>query len=202
MTTLVLVRHGPSAYAHAAGALDGSGVEQWRTHYDAAGVREDAQPPAALMRIAAEADCVVTSDLPRARESATRLFGKRPLITSPLLREFPLAVPKWPTRLPLAAWGAIIYLHWQIRRWRGRALTPADRAQVTDALRFVIAHTGVGATSVVVTHGVRRVLLAEQLVQDGWAARARHGGYGHWSAWIFQRATPPTPALQRRAKAV
>ena len=114
-----LVRHGPSAHVPAAGAIDRAGVEKWRDAYDSAGIRTDSEPPAALVRIAANASHIIASDLNRAVRSAERLAPRRQIRVSELFREAPLAIPRWPTRLPPGVWGAFITLGWSYRIVRG-----------------------------------------------------------------------------------
>src|SRR6185436_11512114 len=116
---IVLVRHGPSAHLQRGGFVDRSAVERWRDAYDAAGIRADCRPPVALVETAADATHIIASDLPRAVESAERLAPQRAVWLSELLREIPLAIPRWPTRLPLEAWGVLIHLGWMQRIARG-----------------------------------------------------------------------------------
>lgn len=201
VSTLVLIRHGPSAYVHPAGVIDRVGVEEWRTNYDAAGIRATAQPPADVVDLVARAACVLSSDLRRASESAARLALARPVLASALLRETPLAIPHWPTRLPLGAWGALIFAHWQYRRLRGTALDPLERARVSEATTFVATQIRAGTTGVVVTHGVFRALMASELLRAGWVASGRRGGYGHWSTWSFQRPGAASRGVETPAAA-
>jgi broad specificity phosphatase PhoE len=186
VASLVLVRHGPSAHVHLGGAIDRAGVERWRADYDAAGLLSIAQPPAELVAVAARASCVLASDLARATESAVRLAGSRSVQSTPLLRELPLDVPAWPTRLPLGVWGTLIYLNWQYRVLRGTDPHVSERTRVGAATAFVTSQVGAGATGIVVTHGAFRKLLAAHLIAIGWCSTGRRGGYGHWSAWTFQ----------------
>ncbi len=151
--------------------------------YDVAGLAPGARPPAALCEMAARADVLMTSDLQRARESAEQLVPARELIVTPLLRETPLPVPRWPTRLPLRMWGALMYASWKL----GASLGAEERQRVLDAAVFVGARVASGQTAVAVTHGVFRALLADALRRTGWQQIARRGGYGHWSTWEFQR---------------
>jgi broad specificity phosphatase PhoE len=182
---IVLVRHGPSAHVHAGGAVDRSGMQAWRTAYDAAGIQAVSQPPAELIRLAAEAEHIVASDLPRAVASAERLAPRREIVTSALLREAELAIPAWPTRLPLGAWGLLITLGWGSRIVRGVEASADDRARVADAANWLAKLTADGSMAVVVTHGVFRRLLGRRLVGMGWKCRARQGGYRPWRAWSF-----------------
>ncbi|MFL5537974.1 MAG: histidine phosphatase family protein [Longimicrobiaceae bacterium] len=182
---IVLVRHGPSAHVHTAGMVDRAGMEAWRTAYDAAGVLDVSRPPDALVRLAADAAHVVASDLPRAVASAERLAPGREIGTSALLREIPLAIPRWPTRLPLRAWGMLIGLGWGYRIVRRTDATTAERARVAEAAEWLAGLAAGGSSVLAVTHGAYRRLLATHLLALGWTCTERRDGYRPWSAWSF-----------------
>ena len=181
---IVLVRHGPSAHVDAGGAVDYTGINAWRASYDVAGILAEAQPPSTLRSLAANATHLVSSDLLRAVESAQRLAAGRHVLVSELLREAPLAIPNWPTRLPLLGWAMLIHLAWQYRIVRGTDPPEIDGARAAAAAQWLSELVADGSTAVVVTHGVFRRLLALDLASRGWNAR-RDGGYRHWSAWIL-----------------
>jgi broad specificity phosphatase PhoE len=186
---IILVRHGRSAHVHA-GAIDRTGVETWRTAYDSAGIHEVSHPPPALVQLAADAEHVVASDLRRAVKSAERLAPGREIRTSALLREMPLAIPAWPTRLPLGAWGLLITLGWGYRIARGADAGEAERARAAAAAEWLTGVTADGSTALAVTHGAFRRMLAKQLLASGWTSAGRVGGYRPWSSWSFVRPVP------------
>jgi broad specificity phosphatase PhoE len=182
---IVLVRHGRSAHVHA-GAIDRAGVERWRDAYDSAGIHEVSHPPPTLVQAAADAEHVVASDLRRAVESAERLAPGREIRTTALLREMPLAIPAWPTRLPLGAWGLLISIDWGYRIVRGAAAAEADRARAAAAAEWLAGLAADGSTVLAVTHGAFRRMVARQLLALGWRSTDRRGGYRPWSAWSFE----------------
>lgn len=190
---IVLVRHGLSAHVHTAGAVGRAGMEAWRAAYDAAGIHARSQPPDALIRIAAEADHVVASDLARAVESARRLAPSREIRTTELLRETPLHIPAWPTRLPLGGWGFVITLDWGWRIARGRDASAEERARAAAAVEWLAALAANESIVLAVTHGAVRRLLANRLLSAGWSRAGRVGGWRPWSAWSF---ISPTPGFQ------
>ena len=183
--SLILVRHGPSAHIHRGGALDADGVREWRVAYDAAGLRPGAGPDQRLIEIAAAATHIVSSDMPRAVDSVARIAFGRPVHVSALLRETPLAIPDWPTRLPLGAWDTIIYLAWRYRLMRGSDPEGLECARVAAAVALLTGLVADGTSACVVTHGAFRLLLSQRLHECGWRDAGRRGGYGHWSTWSF-----------------
>jgi len=185
MSRIVLVRHGPSAHVAETRVFDHAGVERWRSDYDAAGIQSSDSPPEELKAQAAAAQHLIASDMRRATESANRLAPGRSIQTSSLLRESPLAIPHWPTRLPLIAWATIINAAWSWRILRGEEVSAAERARADDAAEWLVSTVADGSVAVVVTHGVFRRLIAQQLVARGWSSVHRDGGYRPWSSWHY-----------------
>lgn len=188
---IVLVRHGPSSHLHNGGPVDRDGVQRWRDARDAAGIKTTPPPPRALLDVAGRSTHIVSSDLPRALTSAEVLAPKRPVRVSHLFREIPLAIPPWPTRLPLVAWEALVHVAWSIRIARGTDTSAEERARGEAAAAWLGKVVGHQGTALVVTHGVFRRLLAMELQARGWTAADRRGGYGHWSSWTFSRLLRP-----------
>ena len=184
---IVLVRHGHSAHTARGGWIDAAGVLRWRNAYDAAGILPDSLPPPDLVAEATRADCLISSDLPRAIASAERLAPGRTPRISPLVREMYLDLPRWlVARWPLPVWEACITAHWFVREWRGGIATPEELRRAADAVESLEQTSREAATTVVVTHGAFRRLLSMRLVERGWALVARTGGYANWSAWRFR----------------
>jgi broad specificity phosphatase PhoE len=165
--------------------MDRAQLELWRAGYDAAGITDDSHPPAPLLQLAADAKHVIASDLERALRSAERLAPRREIRVSELLRESALAIPPWPTRLPLTIWNVFIHAGWQYQILRGLDVTPDDRARAAAAVDLLAGLVADGSTAVVVTHGVFRRIVAKALLASGWRNLERRGGYQHWSSWTF-----------------
>lgn len=194
---LVLVRHGPSAHRHDGGMVSRDGMMRWRETYDRSGIRAG-RPPTWLTHLAGQAKHVVASDLPRAVMTAEALVPARTVITSELLRESPLAIPRWPTRLPVPVWDGLVHVCWSCRILRGTDVSSAEQARAAaaaDWLSTLVAHDR--STAVVVTHGVFRRLLTKQLVARRWSGQERRAGYAPWSAWTYSvTRTAQSPELR------
>jgi len=186
MSRIFLIRHGQSAHPNMSGILDHAAIEEWRTRYDAAGIAADSVPPAEVLEKIGAAHRVVSSDLPRAVESAARLFPGRSVEANPLLREVPLAIPTLGgVRAPFAVWAAVISVGWGVDILRGQDCPPSDEERVlaaTDWCERQQREAGDGATLAVVTHGVMRRLMATRLCERGWTIRGRRS-YDLWSVW-------------------
>lgn len=194
-STVVLVRHGPSAHVHRDGWINAAGMERWRAAYDEAGIAENAQPPQALIDIAAKSELVVASDLQRAIASAELLAPERPIVVTPLLRESALEIPKWlPLSMPLPAWDAIMTAQWGYQILRGTDARPEELKRAGAAATWLTKYSEETESIVVVTHGVFRRLLAQRLIRLGWEAQPGRQSYDTWSAWTLKR----TIAHERR----
>jgi broad specificity phosphatase PhoE len=186
MARMFLIRHGPSAHGNMSGLLDHAAIEKWLAMYEVAGIEAGALPPADVRERIATADRVVSSDLPRAVESAARLFPGKPVESSALLREVPLAIPTLGgVRAPFAVWAAAISVGWGVDILRGQDCPSEHEDRVCAAADWCEEEqraAGDDATLAVVSHSVMRRLLATRLCERGWTVRGRRS-YDLWSAW-------------------
>jgi broad specificity phosphatase PhoE len=184
---IVLVRHGRSAHVHR-GWVDADGVHRWRLANDLAGITPDEPPPESLRTLAARADVVVSSDMPRAVASARAIVPTREVPASPLLREWELDIPRaGGLRLPLTAWGLLVYVKWKLAEQRGERPPESVLAQARGAAEWLASLAGDGKTVVAVTHGALRVLVAMALERRGWVPGPEKRRFSHWSAWELSR---------------
>jgi broad specificity phosphatase PhoE len=181
---IVLVRHGRTSCA-STGWLDAAGFRRWTAAYEAAGLASGETPPPALRALASEAGRVVTSNLPRARDSARLLAPCAEIIISHLLREPPLQVPpSFGPRLPLAIWLIAAGLGWRFQVSRSEEPLAAARHRAREAAEWLAALATEESPLIAVTHGVFRRLLQDALRARGW--RGRKGqSHDHWSAWTL-----------------
>ena len=186
---ILLVRHGPSAHVHDGSWIRRRAVAGYEDAYDAAGILSDCTPPDALIRVAASAQLICASDLPRAVASAERIARGRDVVTSPLLREIRLEPPPWiPLKLPIQVWDLFSHLQWSYR-----LLARTDHQYVQRAIaaaEWLEERTRTAQTVVAVTHGAFRRILAARLATLGWRATRARPRYEHWSVWAFERTAP------------
>lgn len=183
---LVLVRHGPSAHTHS-GWVDTNGVRAWRVAYEAAGIRDDSQPPPALVRDTADAGLVLARDARRAIDSARRLAPDREVIASALLRELDLEPPDLGRiRLPLRAWALAIGLHGALLALAEKGSSQSERGRVRDAIAWLETLARDHASILVVTHAMIRKRLFVELVRGGWKPDRGSRSLADWSAWTVR----------------
>jgi broad specificity phosphatase PhoE len=153
------------------------------------GIRPDEPPPPALVALARDAALVVSSDLPRAVETARRL---RPDAASRTPRSSARCRCSCPalgrTRLPLGGWALAAGVHWLHRRALGVPRPAEVRAQAADAARWLDELARAHGSVLAVTHAGVRGAIADALADLGWAREPGPRGMRamrHWSAWDF-----------------
>jgi len=190
---IVLIRHGRSAHV-AKGLLDLAAFLKWRETYEAAGIEENEQPPRELVAEARNAGAFVSSDVPRAIESARLLASDREVITSPLLRELSLDPPQLRgIRLPLRGWALTYVVRWLF----GRHVTADEERRACTAAQWLIEWSSLHGEVMVLTHASFRSLLAKEFARRGWKSVTPRRRSAHWSAWSFSPADVTTPGLHR-----
>jgi broad specificity phosphatase PhoE len=194
MGQIHLVRHGRSAHVHS-GWIDSQGFRAWREAYESAGIVAGESPPQALMRLAVEAGAVVSSDTPRARQSAALLAPGREVESSPLLRELDLlGPPLGRLRLPLPLWALAVGLRAGLLKVRGKYPSDAERARVLAAAEWLAELARARGSVVAVTHASFRGKLSNQLLDKGWTREGKETSLRHWSAWSFHARNGRNPA--------
>ena len=183
--SIVLVRHGKPAKMRTHW-IPGRALGHLIRAYDDIGISQETLPPPGLLRIASSCECVVTSDLRRARESAARLAPQRDVHIDPELREAVLpdsvasGVP-----LPPQLWVVIGRIGWWLD-WCDSAETidaTRDRAsRATDRLCALATHGSV----IVVGHGMFNRFIATELLKRKWRGpRYPPRAYWTWARYDF-----------------
>jgi broad specificity phosphatase PhoE len=182
---ILLVRHGKPACPRPS-TISGRSIGEWTRAYDGSGIDVTLAPPARLRELSSSADCIVASDLPRARESAAALAGTRSVIVDPGLREAPLPPSLGVSlRLPLGAWIVIARLAWFLNIGDASETVAETRARAARMTDRLVALAGEHDCVMAVGHGMFNRFLARELRRRGWRGpRAMPGGY--WSAAEFE----------------
>ena len=174
-------------------------VRDYEAAYDTASILDAAAPPARLVELAARAEVLAASDMPRAIASARRIASARDAEIVPLLREIQLEPPGWvPLRLPIAAWDAMSHLQWSYRLLRSVDHAFVRRAE--EAATWLVSRADGGASVLAVTHGGIRRIIDWCLRRRGWRPLPGKRGYEHWGCWSYRdgaagqtRAGDPRP---------
>ena len=184
---IILVRHGRPALSRKV-KLDWRGYVTWWASYGESGLDKAERPPEQLATLARSADLIVSSPLPRARETAMALTGGQAVDSDPLFVEAPLPAPQIPfLKLRPGAWGVVSRICWWLgyaakgeSRWHAKARARLAADRLTE---FAANHTMV----VLCGHGWFNRMTRKVLRQRGWQC-AYDGGDSYWA---FRRYEPP-----------
>lgn len=185
MHSIALIRHGRPALSRNV-RLTAREYRDWWARYDASGLRAG-HAPAAHVGALVEGARVVSSPLPRARESA-RLArgGAEPDRVLAELVEAPLPPPPLgPLRLRPLTWGTISRLLWMAGHSSdGESAREAARraARAADALEAMAMEAPVA----VFAHGWFNRMVGRELRRRGWRC-ARGRGDGYWSFRVYEK---------------
>lgn len=170
----------------------------WWANYDLTGLAPDQEPPKALIDIAAGANVVLTSTLPRAIETAEAVTqGARIIPRDALFVEAPLPPPPlFPdsVRLTPTTWGVISRTFWFMgyapegcenhARARKRVRRVADRL-IGEAQES-------GGDVLLCAHGYLNWMLHRVLIRRGWKLVEHRGGNDYWSHRAYRKVRPET----------
>lgn len=168
----------------------------WWANYDKTGLAPGQEPPASLLAIAAEAEVVLCSTLPRAIETADAVVdGARIVPRDSLFVEAPLPPPPFfPdfVRLTPTTWGVISRFFWFIgyapegceshRRARKRVKEVADRL-------VALADEAEGDV-LLCAHGYLNWMIHRVMIRRGWQLVDHQGGNDYWSHRAYRRTSP------------
>lgn len=184
---IVLARHGKSALSRRVW-LSAAQYRDWWARYDQLGLDPVSVPPARFVAMAAEADRIWSSTLPRSRETAAIAAKGRPVLADSLFVEAPLPPPRWPEWLKLKPrfWGAIARINWM---WGGHGAeeSAAEAHRRADAAADrLLAEVVDGKTVFLAAHGWFNRMIGQELARRGWCC-IEDGGYRHWSVRVFEK---------------
>lgn len=186
MRSIILIRHGRPSHEEPRW-LNARDAARWLELYDHSGIAKGDIPPADLLEFASTANIIVSSDLPRAHQSANILAGGRDVVVTPMLRESRMR-PLWlPVRMPVGWWRVAIVARWLFSMAYGGSSATYELHRSREAVRWLIRLSHQNNTVVVVTHNAFRFLLLHRLRLNGWVNVSRVRCLNHWSAWTLRR---------------
>jgi broad specificity phosphatase PhoE len=183
---IVVARHGRPAL-ELPRMVRGCDLRACVDRYDRTGVEPRLPPPAALARLAGEADCIVCSPLKRARESARLLAPHHQPLVLESLREAALPCPTLRTLpLPLTAWVALTRTAWLLG-WSPDAEPRTEAvARAAFAASELIGLAERHGTVVALGHDMFNRMLGSALCRRGWMGK-RPWINPYWSFQVYRR---------------
>ena len=195
---IITVRHGRPNLSREA-LLKWSEYGNWWAAYDRVGLHPGQVPPPQLVEMAKGSPTVISSTLPRARETAAQILGEaRKAPADPLYVEAPLPPPPAPLlRLRPGVWGVISRIYW----FCGYAPGVEGHRAAWDRVFTAAGRVSTLALSgqvMLCAHGYFNWMLDKALRLRGWR-RVYDGGNHYWAWRIYERPIhrrEPVPAGQ------
>lgn len=156
----------------------------WWADYDLAGLAKDQSPPDSLCQVAADAETVWSSTLPRAIETAAWVTGgSRDVPQDPLFVEAPLPAPPVPLlKTNPVHWGRISRAFWFLGYApNGVENHLAANRRVQLIIDRLIDQAATGGDVLLCAHGYLNWMIDGQIRRRGWARIAHQGGNDYWS---------------------
>jgi len=173
-----LLRHFPVDQAWPTGWRTAMELREWVERYDVAPV-----VPGAFDLGGIEWRACLSSDLPRAHQTAGAVFARDVELT-PLLREPTFhGFPTGGLRLPVWAWAAVLRASW----WIGHRSQRTSRDEFRDRVRQAADRLcGLNDDTLVVSHAGMMSALARELKRRGFRG-PRFGRARHAQVYVFER---------------
>ena len=161
----------------------------WWQGYDRAGLAPGERPPPALLEVAAEADVILSSTLPRAIETAAQLAPKgMDVPRDALFVEAPLPPPPVPgLRLTPTTWGVISRSFWFWGYAPGECETHGEAwKRVRQVVADLVERAQAGDNVLLCAHGYLNWMIDRHIRSTGWKKVAHEGRNDYWSHRVYE----------------
>jgi len=192
---IALARHGKPKGDRAV-RIDWRDYEHWWAEYDRSGLIEDQQPPERLLAIAADADVIFASILPRAIETAQAVAGAKPIIQDPVFVEAPMPPPKvWGKRRP-GNWGVWARVTWLLGMRHGTESRAQAELRAEAAAATLASRALRGENVLLCGHGWFNRMMRPVLLAQGWRC-VEDRGDDYWTYRRYVRRRQPRETQAR-----
>ncbi|ELY4447940.1 histidine phosphatase family protein [Cronobacter malonaticus] len=181
---IILMRHGRPDIANS-GVIGARNMPGWISRYNEADTGSDV-PPSTSRQLAARADTVISSDLPRAI-SSLKALGYEPVQTDTLYREAELpAYGIGGLRLSPLAWSGIFRVLWLCGLLGNAETLHAAKARAaTAAENLATLASNKEGPVLLMGHGIMNRLIARRLLRQGWC-EIRKSEEDYWGAGVYR----------------
>ncbi|MEM6051458.1 histidine phosphatase family protein [Erwinia sp. P7711] len=184
--SIILMRHGKPDH-RVGGRLPALAMAQWCEAYDLSDVQDF--PPEKSQWVAAMADYVVTSPLPRARSSLKKL-GLEPACVDGVFSEVSLpTISLTYPHLPPSLWLSLLRLMWFCGYAGSVESFQQAEQRASQAAERLITFSSHGNV-LLLGHGIMNKMIARHLRKAGWLAE-KHASSRHWSTAIYHPPVIP-----------
>lgn len=183
---IIISRHGRPALNRREGPrLTWRDYIEWWARYEAGSLAEDQSPPDSLCQIVSDAKTVLTSERPRAIETAQLAAPHIPPLRDALFNEAPLPPPKLPGfRYLPKTWNVLARSAWlNGHSLGGESVTDAHKRAESAAER--LHQEAVAGKVYLAAHGWFNRMLRPKLRALGWR-ETYNGGDQYWSYRVYE----------------
>ena len=185
---IILARHGEPNLSRQV-RLNWRGYKYWWRLYDEAGLVPEHDAPRIIKDLAAQADIVMASTLPRAIETAERAVGRSVNHLEPSLVEAPLPPPNLGyIRLKPRTWGVLARISWCLGFSGEGESQKQARVRAQKAGEILSEQASGGKMLFVAGHGWFNRMIRPALLKRGFKCVEDHGDL-HWSYRRYERRT-------------
>jgi broad specificity phosphatase PhoE len=182
---IALVRHGRPSVEFS--PIETRHLGSWFEAYDRAGIDPALPPPPRLRELAASAEYVLSSDLPRAVESLRALDPERGGPAERIFREAGLPrLPASSIRLDPQLWAILGRIGWFLGWSDDNESAARARRRARAASRELSALAASHGSVLLVGHGIFNTLIAWELLTHGWRGPMWPTG-SYWSAAVYRK---------------
>lgn len=183
--SIVIARHG-QPHADRSVRIDQHGYREWWDNYDRAKLHPDEKPPDRLCALAAKADLIYASTLPRAIHTAQMVAGGRQVITDPVFIEAPLPPPPvWGRHRP-GLWGVLARMAWWLGWHDGRESRQEAEIRAEAAVATLTSQALRGQSVLLCAHGWFNRMMRPVLRRQGWR-EVENRGDSYWSYRRYEK---------------
>ncbi len=180
--SIVIARHG-RPHADRSVLVDHEGYRDWWAGYNRANLHPEEVAPRGLTDLAAQADLIYASTMPRAMHTAQLAAPGREIVTDPVFVEAPLPPPPfWGRRRP-GHWGVLARITW----WVGNHGDGESRAEAEIRAEAAVATLAAqalrGKNVLLCAHGWFNRMMRPVLKRQGWREVENTGD----SYWCYRR---------------
>ncbi|MEM9903739.1 MAG: hypothetical protein AAF921_01780 [Cyanobacteria bacterium P01_D01_bin.44] len=188
---IILIRHGRPKFTFPTW-VNGDAFWQCIMAYQRSELCPTSWPPAPTKALIQNANgLLLTSDLPRAAQSARRLQPLGPITRSSIFREPEFEQPKLPKviHLPFWVWAFMARIQRRLDALIGTASKQTRQAHILTATHYLIEQASRVGSVALVGHSISHRLIAQELRRLGWQGPCvPHSSY--WGCSLYTCAEP------------
>ena len=191
MKTIIIMRHGkPKTDLELLKKVKTTPEKLGRIiqEYENCSLAWDSRPPQSALEVAKSCRALVSSDLPRAQESARLLLPEREVYVDAIYRESTLPHAHWNRpQLTFFTWALIFRVFWLMGFSKNGESIGKAKKRAGKAVEQIIKLTDKHGSVLLMGHGIINRLIAKTLEAQDWQ-RMSCSGEQYWAYSVYQKA--------------